>query len=184
MDINDLIQEGNSFYFSKNDFDERINDSVKYAKWKEKCKRYLNINYKGDKYIESFEEKCNEYENSYTHNELVGILEAFCDMPILILKPIENGKDSGTVVNVNQNQNQHQLQTQSQEIAINIFLEAIKYELTGKQLKEIKAIITEEPEPEKAKSKVMEKLKSFGENVLSNIVANVITNPSIWSGLM
>ena len=34
---------------------------------------------------------------------------------------------------------------------------------------------------EKAKPKLIDKIKSFGENVASNILANIITNPTIWS---
>jgi hypothetical protein len=183
MDINDLINEGNSFKFNLIDFGYAINDSDGYAKWKEKCKRFLNLNYTDDKFIESFEKNCGVYNNKRAHSELIGCLEAFRDMPTIAQK--QNPKDisvPNTVVNVHQTQQQEQ--TQSQEIAIHIFLEAIKDELTGKQLKELKAIVAEEPEPEKAKSKIMEKLKSFGESVLTNIVANVITNPAIWGGLM
>ncbi len=182
MDINDLINEGNSFFFQKSDFSSYVNDSQKYTKWKEKCKRYLSLNYSNDKYIENFEKKCNEYAKSSVHNVLIGMLEAFRDMPTIIQKSDDKNHKPETVVNVHQNQ--HVVQTQSQEIAINIFLESIKDELTGKQFKELKTIVSEEPEPEKAKSKVIEKLKSFGEDVLTNIVANVITNPSIWGGLM
>ncbi len=183
MDINELINEGSSFRFYQGEFQEKINNSAGYAKWKEKCKRFLSLNYTNDKYISSFEEKCYEYENSYTHNELIGMLEAFRDLPTIIHNTSDNkAHKPETVVNIHQNQ--HQVQSQSQEIAITIFLESIKDELTGKQFKEIKAIVAEEPEPEKAKSKVIEKLKSFGEDVLTNIVANVITNPSIWGGLM
>lgn len=182
MDINDLIQEGNSFKFSMGKFGYSLNDTFGYTKWKEKCKRYLNSEFPNDKFIETFEKKCDETNNPTTQSALIGCLESFRDMPTIIEKPLKIDKNTGTIVTVQQNQ--HVEQSQSQEIAINIFLESIKDELTGKQIKEIKAIVTEEPEPEKAKSKIIEKLKGFGENVLSNIVANVITNPTIWSGLM
>lgn len=33
------------------------------------------------------------------------------------------------------------------------------------------------------KTKIMDKLKSFGESVMSNIIASLITNPSIWNNL-
>lgn len=183
MDINDLIQEGSCFQFYETQYGDKINDSDGYVKWKEKCKRYLNLNYTYDKFIESFEKNCNIYINRYTHSELIGCLEAFRDMPSIVQKQSPKGISTlGTVVNVHQTQQQEQ--NQSQKIAINIFLEAIKDELTGKQLKELNAIVSKEPEPENARSKVIEKLKSFGENVLTNIMANIITNPAIWSGLI
>ncbi len=48
----------------------------------------------------------------------------------------------------------------------------------GKQLKELKAIAQEEPNPEKAKTKVFDKIKSWGGDVLANVVANIVTNPA------
>ena len=182
MHINNLIQEGNSFQFSMGKYGYSLDDNQGYTKWKEKCKRYLNSEFPGDKFIDNFEKKCEESNNPTTNSALIGILESFRDMPTIVVNHSKTVRNNGTVVNVHQNQQQEQ--SQSQEIAINIFLESIKDELTGKQFKEIKAIVAEEPEPEKAKSKVIEKLKSFGEDVLTNIVANVITNPSIWGGLM
>ena len=35
----------------------------------------------------------------------------------------------------------------------------------------------------KARPKIVDKLLSFGKDVASNIVANLLTNPSIWNGL-
>lgn len=177
MDINDLINEGRSFQFYGR-FQDEIDNRDVYLKWKAKSKRFLNTFYPNDKFTEEFERVCDSHNGNYHHNELMGILEAIIELPEKIERKMFSQKELGTIININQTQ------IQSQEIAIHIFLEAIKDELSGKQLKEIKDIIAEESEPEKAKSKVMEKLKSFGENVLSNIVANVITNPTIWSGLM
>ena len=62
--------------------------------------------------------------------------------------------------------------------AANIFLEAISDELTGKQVKELKAALSEEKGGKKGP--LMEKVKSFGLDTLSNIVANIVTNPAIW----
>lgn len=66
-------------------------------------------------------------------------------------------------------------------MALNIFLDAISDELTGKQIKEIKEIMAQEKDIEKAKPKIIEKISSFGLNVASNIIANIITNPNIWN---
>ena len=76
-------------------------------------------------------------------------------------------------------QTQSQSQNQMQEIAITIFLDSIKDELTGRQMKEIKEIVDQEEDVNQAKPKIIEKLKSFGGDVLSNIIANIITNPTI-----
>ena len=51
-------------------------------------------------------------------------------------------------------------------------------------LNNLKQVVDEEKgDLEKAKPKVIDKIKSFGENVASNILANIITNPAIWSCL-
>lgn len=92
-------------------------------------------------------------------------------------------KIDSSSISVTNNLTQSQQQEQSQQLVVEIFMEAIKDELTGKQQKEIKAILEEEKDVEKAKPKLIDKLKSFGENVLSNIVANVITNPKVWEEL-
>lgn len=69
-------------------------------------------------------------------------------------------------------------QSQNQQQAANIFLEAIADELTGKQMKELKAALADEKGG--GKGSLIEKVKSFGLDTLSNIVANIVTNPAIW----
>ena len=93
-------------------------------------------------------------------------------------KEAKQDYSSAVTVNVNQSQTQNQ----SQEI--NIFIDAIADELTGKQYKELKSIVQENPNPEDSKQKIVDKLKSFGGDVLSNIVANIITNPSVWNCIL
>lgn len=69
-------------------------------------------------------------------------------------------------------------------MAVNLFLEAIKDDLTGRQVKELKEIVIESGnDKEKVKDGLIAKLKSFGSNVAANIVANILTNPAIWGGL-
>ena len=65
------------------------------------------------------------------------------------------------------------------ELVINL-LEAIKDELKGKEYNELVEIAKNEQEPAKAKSKILEKIMSWGGDTASNIVANILTNPAIW----
>ena len=51
-------------------------------------------------------------------------------------------------------------------------------ELTGKQLKDLKAALADEKSGKKGS--LLEKIKSFGMDTLSNILANIVTNPAIW----
>jgi ferritin-like metal-binding protein YciE len=69
-------------------------------------------------------------------------------------------------------------------MAVDLFIEAIKDDLTGRQIKELKQIVeNENGDIEKARPKIIDKLLSFGKDVASNIVANILTNPSIWNNL-
>lgn len=90
--------------------------------------------------------------------------------------------DKSIKISVNQQQSQDQKQIQKQ--FIEIFIDSIKNEITGKQLKELQEIIRGEPNVEKSKHRILEKLKEFGIDVCTNIVSNIITNPLIWSGLL
>lgn len=111
-----------------------------------------------------------------------GLLDSMIDEIDTIGIPIRDTKKS-SLVNLNVTQNQTQEQQQSQQQILSIFFETIKDEISGKQLKELKEIASTEPDPEKAKPKILDKLKSFGSDVCSNIIANIITNPAIWTGL-
>ena len=160
----------------------KVEDETRYQTWKSKSIRFLNVNFKDDTESTAFVEAANSFDKShYTPKylkEMVGILISFKEIPNNI-KRKENVKQtppSAVTVNINQSQ------TQNQEI--NLFIEAISDELTGKQYKELQSIAQEESNPDTLKQKIVEKLKSFGGDVLSNIVANIITNPSVWNSML
>ena len=160
----------------------KVEDETRYQTWKSKSIRFLNVNFKDDTESTAFVEAANSFDKShYTPKylkEMVGILISFKEIPNNI-KRKENVKQTPTsAVTVNINQSQ----TQNQEI--NLFIEAISDELTGKQYKELQSIAQEESNPDTLKQKIVEKLKSFGGDVLSNIVANIITNPSVWNSML
>lgn len=84
----------------------------------------------------------------------------------------KNDNNNGINISVNQNQNQ--------SVQLHFIWESVKDELTGKQIKELKEVIEEDTPAENKKKKVIEKLKSFGGDVITNIVANILTNPNIF----
>ena len=53
--------------------------------------------------------------------------------------------------------------------------------MNGNQLEEIQSILDSEDSSENKKKSIVSKLKDFGINTLSNIVAGIITNPAIYS---
>ena len=81
------------------------------------------------------------------------------------------------------NNTQNQTQNQEQNIIIEIFLDAIKDELNGKQRKELLAIAENAENPKEVHKRIVEKLKEFSIDISANIVANVLTNPTVWSSL-
>lgn len=159
-----------------------IKDLEKYRAWTAQCSRFVRTYYPDE--LEDFKNYISEKTSPSSHNKIVGVLEA------IKLIPQENPHyrtdltHGVTYVN-NIDVNQNQSQTQSQQIAIQLFLEAIEDELTGKQKKELKQIVEDyKDEPEKVKPKLLEKLESFGIGILSGIVGNILTNPQILTGFM
>lgn len=163
-------------------------DMEKYEKWLAKTKRYLNIHYPNDKDVAEFEEISKKRFTPDQQRKLLAILKAFVDLPTLIPQK-DNTKDREAEKSINITANfsntNSQSQNQEQTLAMNMFLEAIKDNLTGRQVKELNKVIVESAgDKEKARSGIVEKLKSFGSDVASNIVANIITNPSIWQSFI
>lgn len=190
--LEDLIEEGNKIrkgisYIPTLENEWRTFDAYnlksisEYEIWKNKTIRFLSFKFTGDRCINDFEKAAEDFTKSYNSpslfDKLLGILESCLVIPELPKVQNENNKTDNSIhVNVNQSQNQ----SQEQSLAIDIFIEAIKDELTGKQQKEIKAIIENESDPVQAKTRLIDKIKSFGSDVASNVIANIITNPIIW----
>lgn len=162
----------------------KVEDESRYQTWKSKSMRLLNVNFKDGMESKAFVEAAKSFDKLHYApkylKEMVGILVSCKEIPNHVKQQKEAKQEPSSAVTVNVNQSQSQNQTQE----INIFLESIADEITGKQYKELKSIAQEEPNPEKSKQKIVEKLKSFGGDVLSNIVANIVTNPSVWKSML
>lgn len=84
----------------------------------------------------------------------------------------KEAKNSGININLTQSQNQ--------TVNINLLISALEDELTVSQLREVNDIMkSDEPKNQKQKN-IIDKLKGFGSDVASNILANILTNPNIW----
>lgn len=162
------------------------NNPEEYQKWLAKTSRFIGINFPNDRDVHEFEETSRMELSPGQQQRLLAILEALSCLPTVIHKKdnIDTDNKGEITVNTNINNSNNQSQSQEQSMAINLFLEAIKDDLTGRQVKELKEIIAESgSDKEKARDGIITKLKSFGSDVASNIVANIITNPLIWSSL-
>ena len=165
-------------------------DDEAYQKWLATTKRYIGIKFHNDKDVVEFETISREDLSPEQQNGLLAILEALSSLPSII--PDKSGIDEkkeiektiNVTTNITNSNRQSQTQNQEQSLAVDLFIEAIKDDLTGRQIKELKEIVTDAGNDlQKARTGIIDKLKSFGSDVMSNIIANIITNPIIWSGM-
>lgn len=159
-------------------------DMEEYEKWLATTKRYLSIHYPNDKFVSEFEEISKNMICESQQRKMLAILEAIAKLPTVVPQKTKEQTGKGVSVITNVNNTNSQSQNQEQSLAIDMFLEAIKDDLTGKQIKELREVLAASGnDEEKARSGIIEKLKSFGSDVAANIVANILTNPIIGGGL-
>ena len=178
MTIEELILKGRELKSTIYLFDEHIgyefyksNKEEEYQNWLHSVKRIIDTKYR------SSVERLKPYERNISpenHIKILGILEGIKNFPEEPENEIKGKSSDGITINNNQNN--------TQQIILNIFIDAIRDEITGKELKELKEIMKNyEKNPEETKSTLLEKIKGFGKDVLSNIMANIITNPDFYS---
>ena len=164
-------------------------DSELYQKWLATTKRFISIKYPNDKDVNEFESISKEKLGPEQQKRLLAILEAIDMLPTIVPNnktPKTNSNKGKDAINIttNINNNNSQSQNQEQSLAVELFIEAIKDDLTGRQIKELKAVVEEaDNDLQKARPGILAKLKEFGGDVTSNIIANILTNPMIWGGL-
>ena len=181
MNIEDLILEGEnlkeSIYLEYKEgglFPYEIYKSQKeteYENWISSVKRFIR-----NEDEKEFNEMIKIFKDidPKNHTKILATLRAIKEIPNKSKKEVIK-QEKGIHINITQSQNQ---QT---NVSINLIIKAFQDELNGNQRKEIQTIIDDkELEPEKKKSKIVETLKKFGSDVASNILANILTNPSFF----
>ena len=186
--IDSLIEQGNSilsgisyikpphgvmrFYA-----DYGIEDAGEYSTWKHRTIRFISSKYPQDSFIPELIKQFDEFEKQHcspsVFNQILGLIKAYKEIPEPIILEAEGQKP---LVEVNNIQSQQQSQSQTFQLIVDI----INDELTGKQQKELRDIIESDSDAETKKRSIIDKIKSFGTDVASNIVANILTNPSIY----
>lgn len=159
-----------------------ISGSQKFKEWKTRTLQTLAHIY-GENHT-SYKSLAKIHGFSYVERTVEAKSEAF-ELLTGLIEDLNNfgfpkqneSNTNGVSVNVNQHNNQNQ--TTNVNISLELFIDAIKDELKGGQVKELKAILDSDEEPEKKKRNFFDKLKSFGTDVASNILANVLTNPQV-----
>lgn len=181
MELEDLIQQGRSLQNSLQQHRSEwgvtyrhLNQDA-YEGWLMLTKRYINTQFPGDKSVLEFEELSEESATPKLFAKMLGILEALQVLPDVVK---DSQGETQPVVTINNTQNQ----TQSQSVLIEMFVDALHEELSRKQIREVKEIAENTNlTHEEKKSSILNKIKDFGIDTLSNIVANVLTNPAIWN---
>lgn len=152
----------------------RLADNSIYEIWKSKAIRFLSISFPNDRCVNDFEEASKEFTKNRNSpilfDRMLAILQACLEIP-QIINDTKNLEIIDKSINVNVSQKQSQQQSQS----LDLFMDLIKDELTEKQYQEIQGIIKTEHNPALAKTKLVDKIKSFGVDITSNIIANIIT---------
>lgn len=92
-----------------------------------------------------------------------------------------DSSNNGLNVLVNQHNNQNQ--TTSISINIDFIIDVLKGELRNSEIEEVKEILESKEEGKEKKKKFIDKIKSFGSDVASNVLANILTNPQVYEKL-
>ena len=182
MTLDDLIKEGETFQIKhQQGYVENVGyglikqvsgysylpNADKFGVWIQHCVRYLTQNFPGDIAIEDFKNVQIEDLKQGTIYKLVGVLKALKENPIIC--PVAKPSNMNNIT-INQNLTQNQTQT------FNAVLNSLKDELRGKEFDEIEKILSSNSPKEEKKKSIIEKLKSFGENVAAGVVASILTN--------
>lgn len=175
------ILSGNSYIKPPQGFlrlydDYGIKDAGEYATWKQRTIRFLSSKYPQDCYLPELIKQFEEFEkrncSPSIFNQILGLIKAYKDIPEPVI--IQNDEQR-PLLEINN--------TLSQSQSINIIVDILKEELNGRQIKELRDIIANNTNDESKRKSLFDKIKSFGSDVAANIVANILTNPSILGQL-
>ena len=184
ISIENLIEEGKALKSSlKNDGFSNwyfFENEDSYTTWKFTSIRHIEDLFRNDIGIERFKKTFEDFERYCRtpeyFSQILGVLESYKAIPRTITLPATNDQPA---IQINNSQSQNQEQTQS----LQIIVDGIKDELKGSQLKELKEIIQSDQDEETKKKSIKDKFISFGQDVASNILANIISNPLTWGAL-
>lgn len=96
-------------------------------------------------------------------------------------EPVLNSSTEKIALSVNQFNTQNQ--TTNISISLDSLIEILKEELRSSEIEELKEILESKDEPKIKKKNFMDKIKSFGSDVASNILANLLTNTQVFDKL-
>lgn len=180
-----LLNKGTSLGFSlKKDEDTGWysfeENEFEYTSWKFCTIRAIESLFPGDTNIETLKELFKIFERDYrtpeAFSQILGLIESYQAVPVII--PIAQKTDTPHY-QINNFQTQSQQQSQTLEVFVNV----IRNSLSEEQINELKEIVQSNQDDKSKKKSIMDRIKSFGQDLAPSILANIITNPDIWGAL-
>lgn len=183
MTIQDLIDEGQKFQNSINGL-RKLTNPTDFTIWTEKVKRFLNQTVPGDMVIDIFDQEVRAFNVNHCSKEsldrLIAVLQAFEQMPQKTLFTGTANMKNENQINITNTLSQQQNQNQNQSTTGSIFSDAIKDEITGRMLKEIRLIVQEEcAKPDEKIAKLAKRYQEIGPETMSKILANITMHPEV-----
>lgn len=159
---------------------ERYSFSCTHLQAAQNLNRKISILQHKQKDVVPTESRCNIHDIADDTKDLID--SVVDEVKAIGLPSHKDNLEKSVSVTTNVSQKQEQHQNQQQDIVVNILLEAVKDELTGKQRKEILEIVKGKTS-EEARKGIFERIKGYGSDVSASIVANLLTNPNVWKAL-
>ncbi len=97
--------------------------------------------------------------------------------------PVSNKPSEDKSVKLHVNQSNNQTQNTSVNVGLELIFDVIKGELRNSEIEQLKEILDSKEDEKTKKKNFIEKIKSFGSDVSSNILANLLTNPQVYEQL-
>jgi hypothetical protein len=94
--------------------------------------------------------------------------------------PHKELSNNGLKFELNQHQHNNQHQTTNVKISIDVLFKELEAEIGRVGTRELKEILDGDGSPEEKKKSFFEKIKSFGSDVASNVLANILVNPQVY----
>lgn len=185
MTITDFIKQGEDLKASINGV--RLGKADEYNIWEETVLRYLNRTVPGDMAIDRFQKLINQFNPRYCYKDefdsILAVLKGLEAIPSKTVDTSSQAKKVGKGIEINNTLSQNQEQSQKQSQEVNLLVDLLKNSLAPYQLEELKEVAKADMPVSEKRQTLMDKILSFGSNVGASVLANILTNPAVYSFL-
>lgn len=163
-----------------------------YDSWKLRAERFIMRNFEDD--LPEFRLYARKEIHPRYHGKMLDILRMIAQMPPLTLPELETRRKADAPVVIPPSANDRHMYSPPAESrahyvpesihravatasVVSTFAEALSDELTGKQMKELRALIEANLHSPNLKSLLIERLNSYGDDFALTVVINTLSNP-------